>query len=348
MINHRINLILLGTTIKNALIQLDKLAEDAILFVVDESDQLRGSLTDGDIRRGLIKGVTIDKPIDLIIQVNPRYLKKKEYSIEEVIEFREKLFQIIPIVDDFNRIVNVINFRKVRSYLPIDAVLMAGGRGIRLKPLTDTKPKPLLKIGDKPIIEHNLDRLTLFGIDDFWISINYLGEQIENYFGDGSDRDIKINYVSEDRPMGTIGSVSKINNFQHDNILITNSDLLTNLDYEEFFLEFIKQDADLGVVTIPYNVNIPYAILEINLGMVMKLKEKPTYTYYANGGIYLVKRSVLDLIPKDQHFNATDLMEKLIENNGKVISYPLMNYWLDIGTPEDFEKAKVDILSIKF
>ena len=348
MINHRMHLILLGTSIKNALIQLDKLAEDAILFVVDESDQLRGSLTDGDIRRGLIKGVTIDKPIDLIIQVNPRYLKKKEYSIEEVIEFREKLFQIIPIVDDFNRIVNVINFRKVRSYLPIDAVLMAGGRGLRLKPLTDTKPKPLLKIGDKPIIEHNLDRLTLFGIDDFWISINYLGEQIENYFGDGSDRDIKINYVSEDRPLGTIGSVSKINNFQHDNILITNSDLLTNLDYEEFFLEFIKQDADLGVVTIPYNVNIPYAILEINLGMVMKLKEKPTYTYYANGGIYLVKRSVLDLIPKDQHFNATDLMEKLIENNGKVFSYPLMNYWLDIGTPEDFEKAKVDIFSIKF
>lgn len=348
MINHRKHLILLGTSIKNALIQLDKLAEDAILFVVDESDQLRGSLTDGDIRRGLIKGVTIDKPIDLIIQVNPRYLKKKEYSIEEVIEFREKLFQIIPIVDDFNRIVNVINFRKVRSYLPIDAVLMAGGRGLRLKPLTDTKPKPLLKIGDKPIIEHNLDRLTLFGIDDFWISINYLGEQIENYFGDGSDRDIKINYVSEDRPLGTIGSVSKINNFQHDNILITNSDLLTNLDYEEFFLEFIKQNADLGVVTIPYNVNIPYAILEINLGMVMKLKEKPTYTYYANGGIYLVKRSVLDLIPKDQHFNATDLMEKLIENNGKVFSYPLMNYWLDIGTPEDFEKAKVDIFSIKF
>jgi len=348
MINHRKHLILLGTSIKNALIQLDKLAEDAILFVVDESDQLRGSLTDGDIRRGLIKGVTIDKPIDLIIQVNPRYLKKKEYSIEEVIEFREKLFQIIPIVDDFNRIVNVINFRKIRSYLPIDAVLMAGGRGLRLKPLTDTKPKPLLKIGQKPIIEHNLDRLTLFGIDDFWISINYLGEQIENYFGDGSDRDVKINYVSEDRPLGTIGSVSKINNFQHDNILITNSDLLTNLDYEEFFLEFIKQDADLGVVTIPYNVNIPYAILEINLGMVMKLKEKPTYTYYANGGIYLVKRSVLDLIPKDQHFNATDLMEKLIENNGKVFSYPLLNYWLDIGTPEDFEKAKVDIFSIKF
>lgn len=348
MINHRKHLILLGTSIKSALIQLDKLAEDAILFVVDESDQLRGSLTDGDIRRGLIKGVTIDKPIDLIIQVNPRYLKKKEYCIEEVIEFREKLFQIIPIVDDFNRIVNVINFRQVRSYLPIDAVLMAGGRGIRLKPLTDTKPKPLLKIGDKPIIEHNLDRLTLFGIDDFWISINYLGEQIENYFGDGSDRDIKINYVSEDRPLGTIGSVSKINNFQHDYILITNSDLLTNLDYEEFFLEFLKQDADIGVVTIPYNVNIPYAILEINSGMVMNLKEKPTYTYYANGGIYLVKRSVIDLIPKDQHFNATDLMEKLIENNGKVFSYPLMNYWLDIGTPEDFEKAKVDIFSIKF
>ena len=163
---------------------------------------------------------------------------------------------------------------------------MAGGRGQRLQPLTNTVPKPLLKVGDKAIMEHNLDRLALFGIDDFWISVKYLGEQIENYFGSGNQKNVKIEYVWENEPLGTIGAVSQIQNFEHDYVLITNSDLLTNIDYEQFFLDFIKQKADLAVLTIPYQVNIPYAVLEMNNGTVKSFKEKPTYTYYSNGGIY--------------------------------------------------------------
>ena len=244
--------------------------------------------------------------------------------------------------------VNVINFREIDSYLPVDAVIMAGGRGQRLMPLTEKTPKPLLKVGDKPIIDHNLTRLSLFGIDDFWISINYLGEQIEGYFGNGSERNIKISYVREDQPLGTVGAISMIDDFQHEYILITNSDLLTNLNYEHFFLEFLRRDADLAVVTIPYNVTIPYAVLETNNGHVVNFKEKPTYTYYSNGGIYLVKRSVLDVIPPNKNFNATDLMEQLIANNKKVFSYPLIGYWLDIGSPEDYQKAQIDIKNINF
>jgi NDP-sugar pyrophosphorylase family protein len=162
------------------------------------------------------------------------------------------------------------------------------------------------------------------------------------------DRNINISYIWEDKPLGTLGSISKINNFQHEYVLITNSDLLTNLNYEHFFLEFLKQDADLAVVTIPYQVNIPYAVLETNNGNVVNFKEKPTYTYYSNGGIYLVKRSVLDLIPNDTHFNATDLMDKLISEQKKVFSYPMIGYWLDIGNPEDYKKAQIDINNIKF
>jgi len=346
--NFKRHLILTGSSIKEALVQLDKLAQDAILFVVNEEGILIGALTDGDVRRGLIKNISTDQPINNIIQSNPRYIRKGERNIQKVIEYRKNLFKIIPIIDNANRVVNVINFREIRSYLPVDAVIMAGGKGQRLAPLTNTVPKPLLRVGNKPIIEHNLDRLSLFGIDDFWISVNYLGEQLEQFFNDGSSKNVNIKYVWEDQPLGTIGGVSKIDNFQHDYILITNSDILTNLDYEHFFLEFLKQDADLAVVTIPYTVNVPYAVLETDNGHVVNFKEKPTYVYYSNGGIYLLKRSVLELLPFNAHCNATDLMETLIQKGKKVFSYPLIGYWLDIGNPEDFRKAQTDIEYINF
>jgi dTDP-glucose pyrophosphorylase/mRNA-degrading endonuclease RelE of RelBE toxin-antitoxin system len=342
------HLILSGSTVKEALLLLNELSQDAILFVVNNEDKLIGALTDGDVRRGLLKGFSIDSFVDEIIQDNPRYIVKGENNLNKVIEYREGDFRIVPVVDENHRVVNVINFRKTRSYLPIDAVIMAGGRGQRLKPLTDVTPKPLLKIGDKAIMEHNLDRLVLFGIDDFWVSVKYLGEQIENHFGKGEAKNINIDYVWENEPLGTIGAVSKIENFQHDYVLVTNSDLLTNIDYELFFLEFIKQDADLAILTIPYQVNVPYAVLETTNGTIKSFKEKPTYTYYSNGGIYLMKKEMLKHIPQDTFFNATDLMEKLISENLKVISFPFSGYWLDVGKHEDFEKAHIDIHNIKF
>lgn len=341
-------MLLSGSTIKDALVKLDELAKDAILFIVDGDDRLVGSLTDGDVRRGLIKGITIDHIADEIIQPNPRFIRKGERDIKKVIEYREGNFRILPVVDKDSKVVNVINFRETRSYLPVDAVIMAGGRGMRLKPLTDTTPKPLLKVGNKAIMEHNVDRLALYGIDDFWFSVKYLGEQIEEYFGDGSARNANIKYVWEDEPLGTIGAVSKIDDFGHDYVLVTNSDLLTNLDYEHFFLDFIDNDADFAVVTIPYLVNVPYAVLETSNGQIVSFKEKPTYTYYSNGGIYLMKKDVLKYLPKDTFFNTTDLMEKLIAENHKVISYPLSGYWLDVGKHEDFEKAQTDINQIRF
>lgn len=336
------------STIKEALIKLDNLAKDAIVFVIDDDYKLIGSLTDGDIRRGLIRGVDITQNILDIIQKNPRFIRKGKYNIKDVINFREGNFRIIPVLNGNDEVINIINFRFFKSYLPIDAVIMAGGRGTRLHPLTDKIPKPLLRVGDKPIIEHNIDRLVSFGIDDFWLSVRYLGEQIQNYFKDGSHKNINIEYIWETEPLGTIGAVSKIRGFQHDYILVTNSDVLTNLDYEDFFLSFLESDADLSVVTIPYDIKVPYAVMETNNNHVISFKEKPTYTYYSNGGIYLMKKRVLNLIPKGTFFNATDLMEKLIENNLKVHSYPLRGYWLDVGKHEDFKQAQEDIKHIKF
>jgi dTDP-glucose pyrophosphorylase len=346
--NYKEHLIPVGVEIKTALQQLDKLAADAILFVVDEENKLIGSLTDGDVRRGLLRNLSLTSKVEEFIQPNPKYVFKNHDDINEIIELRRGNFRIIPVLNELRVVINVINFRFFKSFLPIDALIMAGGRGERLKPLTDTTPKPLLKIGDKPIIEHNIDRLSSFGIYNFWLSIRYLGEQIQNQFKDGSTKNISTKYVLEDKPLGTIGAAGLIDSFEHNYILITNSDILSNIDYEDFFLNFLQSGADLSVVTIPYDVSIPYAVMETNNGHVVSLKEKPTYTYYSNGGIYLVKKKLLNLIPKGEHFNATDFMEKLICLNYKVNSYPLRGYWLDIGKHDDFIKAQNDIKTIRF
>lgn len=348
MRSYKEHLILSGSTVKQALGVLNDLSQDAILFVVDENNKLIGSLTDGDVRRGLLNDFTVETKIDEIIQSNPRFIRKGQYNIQKIIEYREEDYRVIPVLDENDVVINVINFRYIKSYLPIDAVIMAGGRGQRLQPLTDATPKPLLKVGGKPIMEHNLNRLAMYGIDDFWVSVKYLGEQIEAYFGAGKQKNINIEYVWENDPMGTIGAVAQINNFKHDYVLVTNSDLLTNIDYEQFFLEFIKQGADLAVLTIPYQVAIPYAVLETEKGEVKSFKEKPTYTYYSNGGIYLMKKEMTHLIPQNKFYNATDLMEDLIQQNKKIISFPFSGYWLDVGKHEDFEKAQTDINNIKF
>ena len=342
------HLIVTESTIKEALARLNELASDAILFVVTDKKMLMGSLTDGDVRRGFLSGLDINSKVDEFIQKEPKFIQRGDYTIQEVIAYREKNYRILPVVDKDRVIVNIINFSFFKSYLPVDTVIMAGGRGERLKPLTDDLPKPLLKVGDKPIIEHNLDRLIGYGVDDFWITVRYLGNKIKDYIGDGSAKGVNVKYIDEDLPLGTIGALSLIDKFEHDYILVTNSDVLTNLDYERFFLEFIDSDADFSVATIPYNVNIPYAILETSGGIIQDFKEKPTYTYFANAGIYLMKKSICNKIPNHEFYNATDLLDLLIKENYKVTSYPLRGYWLDIGKHDDYIKAQEDINYIKF
>ena len=338
----------IDTSIRQALEILDKLASDAILFLVDDENKLLGSLTDGDLRRGFIKGLAFEDHLSKFIQPNPKFIQQGKYNLKEIIALRDKFFTIFPVVDAEMKIINVVNFRHQKSYLPVDALIMAGGRGERLKPLTDNTPKPLLKVGDKPIIEHNIDRLNTFGIDDIWISVRYLGEQLVDYFKDGSEKALRINYVWEENALGTAGALALIDDFIHDHVLMMNSDLLTNIDFEDLFLFFEEHEADLAVACIPYQVNVPYAVMETNGKKVTGFKEKPTYTHYSNAGIYLMKKELINKVPKNETFNATDLMEKLIQEGKKVVAYPLVGYWLDIGKHEDYEKAQQDIKQLKF
>lgn len=333
-------------SVTDALVQMEKLGKHLTLFVVDETGILKGTLTDGDIRRGLLKNLQLADPVSLFMEKNFRYLTENAFSMHEVSGIRNSGVILLPIVDRSFKIIKIVNLAITKTILPLDVVVMAGGEGRRLLPMTEATPKPLLKVGDKPIIEHNLDRLISYGVSNFWISIRYLGEQIEQYFGDGFSKHVSIGYIWENEALGTIGAVSKIEKFKHEHLLVTNSDLLTNLDYEDFYTDFVKNGADFSVATVPYVVSVPYAVLETSNGQVVSFKEKPSYTYFSNAGIYLMKKECCDLIPKG-FFNATDLMEELIKQGKKVISYPIMGYWMDIGNPQDYAKANADINHLK-
>lgn len=341
--------ILENTSVRDALIKLDILASDAILFVINSNNVLIGSLTDGDLRRGFIRGLGFDDRLLDFIQPNPSYILDGEFVMDKLEEYKARNFKIVPILNDARQIVDIINFRTQTTIIPADAVIMAGGEGKRLRPLTENIPKPLLKVGEKPIIEYNIDNLQKVGIKNITISINYLGDQLIQYFGDGQNRRLNIQYVREDKPLGTIGSILLVDEFKHDDIIVMNSDLLCNIDFKDFYKLYKARKADMAVAATSYQVDIPYAVLEADENnKVISLKEKPKYTYYSNAGIYILKKEVLRMIPKSQFYDITDLMERILEMNLKLVTYPINGYWLDIGKHEDYRKAQEDINHIKF
>ncbi|MCB0602931.1 MAG: nucleotidyltransferase family protein [Saprospiraceae bacterium] len=330
-------------SIREILQKLEKLGSDAILFLVDGNDRLLGSLTDGDIRRGLIRGLGLEDPILSFLQPNPRYFKRKEFTLEQMTSWREQNYRVIPVLDDDNHIIDIINFRIQRSYLPIDAVIMAGGMGQRLRPLTLNTPKALLKVAGKPIIDYNIERLISYGVRNYTLTIKYLGQQIRDHLGDGSSRKIQVRYYEEEEPLGTIGAIRMVEHFKHDYVLVMNSDLLTDINFEDLYRELVEKSGDMIIATTPYQVKIPYGVIEPEGDHIKSLREKPTYTYYSNAGIYLFRKEMTEFIPPNQHFDATDLMNVLIENGKKVLHFPILGYWLDIGRHQDFEKAQNDI-----
>lgn len=327
-------------TIKDALKALDGNNHDGqTLFVVDDLMRMVGTLTDGDIRRGLIHGAGLEDDISTIMHRDFKFLNKGNIDACKLKSFREQLIFFVPVLDAQGHVVCVCNLLKYKTFLPIDAVLMAGGKGERLRPLTEKMPKPLLPVGDKAIIDHNIDRLISYGIKHINVTVNYLGEQLEKHFKEPR-KEVQIKTVREPKFLGTIGSIKFVPEFFNDTVLVMNSDLFTNINYEDFYLHFKEHDADMSVAAVPYSVSIPYGILDIEERRNIKgLIEKPTYDYYANAGIYLIKRSVLDLIPDDTVFHSTDLLAALVAQSRKVIRFPLNGTWIDIGNPQEYKRA---------
>lgn len=327
-------------TLLEALVKINTLApEPLVLFVLDDEKRMVGTLTDGDSRRALIAGASVNDKVKDIMLKAFRYLSYKDVAnVKEIRRQKEMQMKLVPILDEGRRVIDIINLEKHKTRLPIDAVLMAGGKGERLRPLTEKTPKPLLKVGEKAIIDHNIDRLISYGVKHINVTVNYLGEQLEEHFVEPRG-EVKVMTVREPKYLGTIGSIRFVKEFYNDTILVMNSDLFTNINYEDFYLHFKEHDADMSVAAVPYTVSVPYGIFDLEGRVIQGLIEKPTYNYYANAGIYLIKRSVLGEIPDDTFFNATDLIEKLIAEGKKVIRFPLNGTWIDIGNPQEYQKA---------
>ena len=336
-----------GSSVLDVLKMIDKLPSLQTVFVLDAQEKIIGTITDGDIRRGFINGLSLEGLVQDFMNKDFSFLLDGDDNFNKLNDYRTRKLKAVPLISEKGNLIKVYDFTRTKSILPIDAVIMAGGKGERLRPLTDTVPKPLLKVGGKEIISYNFDRLLQFGITNQTVTVNYLGHKIDD-FCKGYNSEINFNIIKEDKFLGTAGSLSLIEDFSNDVILLMNSDLLTDIDYEDFYKSFIKNEADILVASVPYPVSIPYAIFENEDLKVKSFKEKPEYIYYANAGIYLIKRKALNLIPKDEFYNATDLMEKIIELDMKLIHYPMHNYWLDIGKPADFKKANEDINNLKF
>lgn len=346
MKNHLINQ---NVSLIEALAQINAVApEPLVLFVMDDESRMVGTLTDGDSRRALIKGASVEDKVENIMHRNFNYMKDEDIDdVKEIKRQKELKMKLVPVLDKNKQIVEIINLEKYNTRLPIDAVLMAGGKGERLRPLTEKTPKPLLPVGDKAIIDHNIDRLISYGVKHINVTVNYLGEQLEEHFKEPKEG-ILVQTVREPKFLGTIGSIKFVKEFYNDTILVMNSDLFTNIDYEDFFLHFKEHNADMSVAAVPYTVSVPYGIFDLDGRYIQGLIEKPTYNYYANAGIYLIKRSALNEIPGDTFFNATDLIEKLIAENKKVIRFPLNGTWIDIGNPQEYQKAKELVRHIQF
>lgn len=328
-----------GATVREALEQLNTLGSRAMtLIVTDGESRIAGTLTDGDIRRGLIRGAGIDDRVERVMCRHFSSIDSRS-DIAALRDLRLRGIMLVPLVDPDRHIIDILDLTRRRSYLPVDAVLMAGGRGERLRPLTLSTPKPLLPVGDRAIIDHNVDALADYGITRISATVNYLKEQIIGHFSHPTLNGAVVNCVAEKQFLGTIGSLSLIPNFSNDSILVMNSDLLTDIDYEDFFIDFQTKGAMMAAAAVPYSVTVPYGIFDCNDHKILGVNEKPTYNYYANAGIYLLRREALRFIPEGEVFNATDLIETLAAHGETVTAYPLSGLWIDIGSPQEYRKA---------
>lgn len=337
-----------NTTLLEALKQINALAPDPlVLFVLDEQKRMVGTLTDGDSRRALIAGASVADAVETVMHRNFNYMKAEDIdNVMEIKRQRGLKMRLVPVLDAENHIVEIINLERFKTRLPIDAVLMAGGKGERLRPLTEKTPKPLLRVGDKCIIDHNIDRLIDYGVKHISVTVNYLKEQLEEHFAEPRE-EVKVQTVREPKFLGTIGSIRFVPEFFNDTVLVMNSDLFTNINYEDFYLHFKEHDADMSVAAVPYDVDIPLGILNLDGRNITGLSEKPHFGYYANAGIYLIKKTALELIPEDTMFHSTDLVETLIAAGGKVIRFPIGGTWIDIGTPQEFQRANELVKHLK-
>jgi len=328
------------STIKEALNIIDHGAMQ-IALVVDENEKLLGTLTDGDIRRGLLNNLSLDESIETIIFKTPTVCTTEDTK-EKILEIAlaKKLHQI-PIVDKNGKLVGIKEIDELLkpAYKSNRVVLMVGGLGTRLRPLTDKTPKPMLKVGNKPILETIILNFKKYGFVNIVLCVSYKSEIIEEYFKDGSEFGVNIEYVHENKRMGTAGALSLVKERLDEPFFVMNGDLLTSINFENMMEYHILNNSIATMGVREYDFQIPYGVVKTEGVNIVSIEEKPLHQFFVSGGVYVLSPKVLKYIPEDEYYDMPTLFEKVIEDNGKSISFPIHEYWLDIGRIEEFEKA---------
>lgn len=332
-------------TIKEALIALE---ENLIrmCLVLDENDSIIGTITDGDIRRALLMGFELSEKVTSAMNLNPIFVYQDttDQEIDEIFE-KTKVEQL-PCVDENKKLIKIVKCSSSykRIYRDYPVVIMAGGKGQRLWPLTEHTPKPMLVVGDKPILESIIDKLTSEGFYRFYISVNYKAEIIKNYFGDGSHKNINIQYIDESSPLGTAGALGLINEEINTPLIVMNGDIFCDASFGKIVDFHLNNKEDATICVGKYSVDIPYGVVEFVDGVTQEIKEKPELNFFINSGIYVLNGNLLKTIQKNEPLNMTDFINNLARNGHKCHLYPLKEIWIDIGHKEDLKKAQ-NILS---
>ncbi|APD93341.1 alcohol dehydrogenase [Alteromonas mediterranea] len=335
-----------GLSLVDAVKRLDEGAK-RILIVVDKHDRLIGTVTDGDIRRALIRQTELTTPISEIMNTNPKSATHA-WSRLRLLSFMERtdLLQL-PIVDEKNKVVGVTFLYELLKKPRIDnpVCLMAGGFGTRLKPLTDSCPKPMLTVGDKPILEIILERFIEAGFWRFYISTHYMANTIKGYFGNGSDRDVEINYLDEREPLGTGGALSLLPREEiNAPLILMNGDLLTNLDFLSLLSHHELSQSKLTMCLREYEQQVPFGVVNTQKGEVKSIVEKPVNRYHVNAGIYVMEPSVIAGLEKNQYVDMPTVVDRLLKQRASIGYYEVSEDWLDIGRLDDFKKAQQFVL----
>lgn len=329
-------------SIADAIVKLDEAGTGA-LAVCSDGRKLGGLLSDGDIRRAILQGVSLEAPCGSIARCDPFTVQHPLSNVEALHLMMERDINQLPVVDAEGNLFDFLLRRDLAQDIPLDlsAVIMAGGFGKRLMPLTQQVPKPMLPVGDRPLLERTIGQLRRSGIRDVNLTTHYLPENIRQHFGDGERFGVRLNYSQEDSPLGTAGGLRLLPRPQKPFVVI-NGDILTGVSFEDMLLYHRQHRASLTVGVRKYEVKVPFGVVECEDVRITEIREKPTVTFFINAGIYLLDPSAYDLIPERKHFDMTDLIKVLLEAGEPVVSFPIIEYWLDIGRPEDYEKAQED------
>lgn len=332
------------TNIIKAMEAIDRGAAE-IALVVDEYNKLIATVTDGDIRRGLIKGLSLNDPVEKCMHKNFIYVKEGTSKTEVLDLMKAHSIKQIPILDSKGRVKGLHLMKEIIGPSKKDniAIIMAGGKGERLKPITEEIPKPMIKVAGRPILERLILHLIGYGIKNFYLAVNYKSEIIENYFLDGKELGCNINYIKEERPLGTAGALGLLPLIPKDSIIMLNGDLLTQFNLDEM-LKFHKEkkfNATVGVYNYVYKV--PYGVVEEKKGKLKTIKEKPSFVWPINAGIYIIEPDLIKMVPKNEIFTMPELFEKALSLKKNIGVFHIEGDWIDIGFHKDLKKAKGEI-----